>query len=1495
MFVDNMNRRDAGWEVGDYVDGKEVLISYDHDYCIDALEKMASELSTEYYFDGKVVSLGKLERNKDNPLALSYGKGNGFKTGVSRSNTNEQPPTEILFVEGGSDNIDRSKYPPLEEEAVRAASSGDLLLPRNAQLQYDGEYFEDEEGFDADSARTYISDDLGLSIRRLDKEISSAAEDSIDCSSIYPKRVCSVSEVVAVDVDNNFYDIIDPTIPASLDFNDYIIGDNNMTIVFQSGMLASREFEVKYIHNETSVRGETKKARRFEIVPQEYDGITMPGDCFLPAEGDEFAVFNVMLPQAYINAYSEESPVKEGAEWEMFRAAVKHLYDAEEQHFTFSGTLDGLWAKKDWDNIGGRIVLGGYVLFSDKNFERQGVRVRIVGIKDYINNPHSPEIELSNSTISTSVSTTLKELAAEEVLIEANHQSALQFTRRRFRDAKETMSMLSAALLSNFTEGISPITVQTMQMLVGDESLQFRFVDSVEDPHEVAYNITYDSEKKTLSFPEGLLQHLTLGINTLSSDHTADEYLYWYMPATETAELTDGSAKYYVYAKVQIYDKTKQARGIGAFFLSETPKAIDSEEGAYYLLVGILNSEYEGDRSFAPLYGYTEILPGRITTDSIVSSGGDSYFDMKNNAMKLGDRMKFNEDGTGQLVLQGTMVQSSSGATAPLPCYRGIYNSSYTYFAGDTVVFAIDGLFSLYQCVQQCSGIDPTHSLYWAIQASAGTPGGPGENGLGTCIAYCYALTQPKTPTDTSIVPAGWADTPDRESFEVEHSGDWTLKEGYYVSSAVEDDQMTTQRMTFATTKPNQRIFIEARVSSEAKFDFLLLGRLDTDGLSRTENYAERISGADVSAVWVVDIPTAGSHFIDIAYAKDASTAANGDFGKYRIIVVDRCWLTFGAINTEGAVFAWTEPQQFAADTKVEERVYLRMYGDSEPPTPSSDAYVDDFIPEVTAEEYDSSKTYNTGDLCTGADAFIYYATKDGVTTQPVTQLTLTTLTGSTITYKKNAGWALFSFSWTDNPQAVSASARYQFEAVRRKENGVWGDFHKPTLWNNYALDGKQGEAGASGSYYEFRYQLSGDPANGPDVSETEREPSGWDTKMPSEVGLGYYIWMIVAKISGVDKTKLLENWTKPIRVSGQTGESGKSPALVYRGQWDSSKQYYGNEYRLDCVRYTDGAYYIAQITAGLIPIGTLPTDTGSWNPFGASFDSVATELLLAEFAYIDNLGVRDLMTAKSGKRVHISQEQNALTAYDADDIASVVVAGETLSDDKLFGGAVKEVAPTDYVGVGAGTSNQTKTYPAKDLGSFTFENEGVFSGSIAIQLGAVFTQGTLTDEQKAQPSLEGRVRLRIYLDSTIEIASVEIARTEVGATFATYNDSVAFNKPITAGEHSLSAVLTINCPRLGSDGSMSVSAKANWVDCKATSEIRMSRYFANGNAVGCGSKQYAETIMENGKLLHKVEAGAVGISFNDGQLKLKLGGSWYTASVIGQFISLTATGEIDD
>ena len=653
MFVDNMNQRDSGWTIGRCIDAPEKTISYNHAYCIDALSQMADEWETEYEFVGKQVSLWKVEYNRDNPLPLSYGKGNGFKPGIGRSNYEDSTPIEILYIQGGEQNIDASQY-----------GSSELLLPKSQTIRFDGEHFEGEQGFDSSKARTYQTDADGFSIRRADKPLSSQAEDSLDCSEIYPSRVGTISAVTVVDASKHFYDIVDSSIPASLNFEDCLIEGETLTIIPQTGMLAGKEFEAKYIHNAK----EGKAARRFEIVPQDIDGQTMPGGNYIPQVGDTYAVFHCMLPAAYIC----DNATKTGASWDMFRQGVKYLYDNEEQKFTFTGELDGIWAKKDWLNIGGMIKLGGFVQFSDERFQPEGVLVRIIGIKDYINNPHSPEIELSNSTVGRTVSSDLRKIESNEVVMDTLHKEALQFTKRRYRDSMETIEMLGDALLDNFSNSINPIAVKTMAMLIGDKSLQFEFVNSMTNPSPVVHNVTYNQATKVLSVPAGIIQHYTLGIDTISSSHAADEYKFWSLPAFTTPTLTDGTKKYYLYAKVSKTAKT------GTFYISEQAIAMEGVAGYYHLLMGVLNSEYDGERIYVSLYGFTEVLPRQVITNKVASANGKNFMDFLNNAFRIGNDKTYidwNASVANVLSMKNATIQIANTAGQTMIYFSGVDGS----------------------------------------------------------------------------------------------------------------------------------------------------------------------------------------------------------------------------------------------------------------------------------------------------------------------------------------------------------------------------------------------------------------------------------------------------------------------------------------------------------------------------------------------------------------------------------------------------------------------------------------------------------------------------------------------------------------------------------------------------------------------------------------------------------------------------------------------------
>nr|DAX66221.1 MAG TPA: Putative tail protein [Caudoviricetes sp.] len=603
ILVDCLNMIDSGWQVGNCIEASEKLVSYNHNNCLEALEMIAKAFETEYEIIGKTIHLHKVEYFKNNPLPLQYGKGKGFKTGVSR--TTEQSRITRLYVQGGERNIDRSKY-----------GNKELLLPKSQEYIYEGV--------------TFISDDKGLSIAIKNAQNNGFInEQSLDLSHIYPKRKGTITEVFEVDHDKHFYDFTDTSIPQSLDFNAMQIKGEKMLIYFESGMLSGREFEVqKYDHNQ----------KRFQLVPKEEDGVTMPNDIFKPAIGDEYSVYNMQMPNAYIC----DDNTKTGASWEMMKEACKYLYENRTDMFTFTGDLDGIWAKKNWVNVGGRLKMGAYINFSDTEFQRTPVAIRIVGLKEYVNNPYSPQIELSNKVQGHSFVSEMRKLQNQEVYFGELNKKAISETKRSWRDAQETIKQIEAAF-PEYTKSIVPATVQTMMALIGNKSTQFDFVVSKTNPVKTPHTLYFDKNSKQINAGSGWLKHFTLGTTDINPNRDANSYKYWNIPAFVSGRLDDKAKTYYLYIKAS---KTAE---MGEFILSENKIDIEQEAGFYHFLYATVNSEYEGERGIAKLNGFTEITGGQIKTDKITSGNGEQYIHLFDDHIEIKANLKITDGNKAEI------------------------------------------------------------------------------------------------------------------------------------------------------------------------------------------------------------------------------------------------------------------------------------------------------------------------------------------------------------------------------------------------------------------------------------------------------------------------------------------------------------------------------------------------------------------------------------------------------------------------------------------------------------------------------------------------------------------------------------------------------------------------------------------------------------------------------------------------------------------------------
>ena len=625
LIVDNLNYRDSGWTAGTCEPTDTVVLSFTQTTIKDALSQLATETECEYEVEGKTISIKKkVEYYKSSPLALQYGKGNGLRPGVGRKNSGDSNPMEVLFVQGGERNINSATY-----------GSQTVLLPAGMPtIGFDGEHFSDEDGYNEENARTYKASEDRMSIGRADKELTHATEAAATFDDVYPHREGTITSIV--EEKENIIDFADTAIPDTLDYKALTAAGQSLTVVFNSGMLCGKEFEVNYIAS----------TKTFQLINTTIDGVNMPNNVWRPAVGDRYVVLNMYMPDEFLC----DTENKAGAEWELFREAVKYMFDNEDNKFDFSGKLDSIYAHNNWENIGGKIKVGSYVKFTDPQFEADGVLLRIQSVKEGINDPYAPELTLSNKQSSASIASKIVNIEKETPYkIELAKKEAQNYAARSYAQVRETTAMLQEqfAALGNFDESISPLSVQTMQLIAGDESLQFEFIDSTTNPTVITPVISCTGGRLNIAYSNTTevpfyLRHRTLGQTTMSTATAERTYLTWEVYNWESGDL-DPDKPYYVYAHCP-HDTTMQA----TFKVSDTAIAMDADADAYTLLLGFLNTaaDADADRTFAQMYGYTEILPSRITTDKIVSADGKTYFDLVNG--EIGGNIKFTatEDNT---------------------------------------------------------------------------------------------------------------------------------------------------------------------------------------------------------------------------------------------------------------------------------------------------------------------------------------------------------------------------------------------------------------------------------------------------------------------------------------------------------------------------------------------------------------------------------------------------------------------------------------------------------------------------------------------------------------------------------------------------------------------------------------------------------------------------------------------------------------------------------
>ena len=1162
--------------------------------CLQVLQTLCSKDNFNLEFlitqaDGvRTIHIGKFGQRVNPPGGADYfewGKGNGLYK-LSEQKIDDKAIITRLWVEGGTTNI-RTNYRDYSER---------LQLPyprrynRKRHILYDGTVVEPNTeliGIDDDNKR-YLEDSA------LRDKIGSE-EDTKTYDEIFPTRTGRVTAIVGDDI-NAF---IDDTMDFDLCEKDangtkYLVDSVSAKITFTSGRLAGQQFELE------AKGGYDHATKKFRLIPfTDKRGLTVPmaqGEAYPIEVGNTYKITDIFLPESY----------EQNAEEDLWYAGYNDFKPSTQAKAKYSLTLDRLYFLEALSRDSDVCVfkVGDFVPVKDTRYgiEKQ---IRIQKITRNLLVEQDYQLTLSDTTAISIRTQTVLSVLDHEQIINNNRLRDLSKARRGWRTTEDLRNMVYDTDGFFDVDNIRPNSIDTNMLTVGSKSQQFVLTG-------VILQANVGGNPNAFLASEGILSHLTIDPKRIRA---------WQMGgASFTVPSTAG---YYLFARCS---KTGEK---GIWILTQTQYKFEPTEDPnnYYFLVGILSSLYSDDnfRDFQTTYGFTRINGNTITTGRIVTSDGECYLDLDGNKFRIGDTsssIDWNVTREHGISLKNVSVVSESGDVSPLGVYRGEWNANYIYYTNDEVSYTENGATCTYRYIHPTpsKGHKPTDSTYWAIVAK----GADGANADSNRLVYRYSLEKPSKPTGTALTPTGWSESPDRENVQVTHGNVWTLKDGYYVSPTIDHNGITLNRLTFKTTKPNQMIALEIWAQSETNFDFVLVGKLDTEGLTRTTNYLDRVSGPDVKKVVYVHIPTAGTHFVDVAYAKDTSNSADGDCGRYRIIAVPNCWLSVGIVSgSTSKVTSWSDPVPFSIDTANIERIYRLMATETTPATPGSDVYVDDYVPPLTTETHVIGKEYKKGEIVIGANGSYYECAVDTTTSAPVTKAGGNT-GGALPLWLISMDWR-FVKGWTDNPQDVTTAWRYQYESVRKKKDGKWGAFSTPVLWMVLPKNGDKGDKGddgVNGDYTEYRYAVNGSKSNAPGLVATDRAPAGWTTEMPA-VGTLKYLWLTTAKING-QTNALKENWTTPIRVTpydgvdgkpGKDGKNGDSPVLVFRGIYDSSKTYYGTAQRIDAVKYNNH-YYIARIDAGTFS-NVLPTDTAKWNDFGAEFETIATNLLLAEGANI--------------------------------------------------------------------------------------------------------------------------------------------------------------------------------------------------------------------------------------------------------------------------------------
>lgn len=623
--------------------------------CLDALAKIYETWKNVGWVhtydsanDVDVITIGKSNvRTSDNTSDLfTYGKGN-LLTSIKKASANEGEFATRIYVYGSERNIQTRYYNGFDILNKDSVDIRNLMIPLEAWGTTDGvpdarkAYLQAEDAvvekygiiprtvyFDGTEHEEIYPSIVGLTMSRVRQAMIDLGQgDSEYLPDDKSHRIDTIDESFSAPYDEGTKEQTEKNMTFRLGL--YQMGFNvaeqgklttegYATISMKTGMCAGREFKVRKYADISYEKSDGTKCLVYEIERNwdESIGMGFPNRFYPIKDGDEFVLLDIPMPDFYIAL----------AEDDLLEAGRKLLKDYTKDSVFYEPSINAIKIKD-----GGRPLYAGmFMQIKDEDIIDTEDNVDYILI-DTLTIDEKSELPQYKVTLRDQKRSSRSYSALEDMIEDVKEGAKEEIVRerryadRRFRDVQETVNLLQGAI-EGFTDGISPITVQTMALMVGDQSLQFKFTESRDSLVDVPCPVVYDNEYKHVHCLPAALVHMTLDVDDIkpTDNRVASDYRSWDVLESFSETLEDGDARY-VYIKAS-RDNAEDA----TLALSKTPIAMMSDADYYHFLVGILNSEYDNTRSFVTLYGFTEVLPGQITTDVIRSGNNNLVIDLVN-------------------------------------------------------------------------------------------------------------------------------------------------------------------------------------------------------------------------------------------------------------------------------------------------------------------------------------------------------------------------------------------------------------------------------------------------------------------------------------------------------------------------------------------------------------------------------------------------------------------------------------------------------------------------------------------------------------------------------------------------------------------------------------------------------------------------------------------------------------------------------------------------